>query len=217
VDTPWAPPTPALPTRTRSRTKGPNTLQAEPGSLTGTGRRSPDPGAAVNQRSFESGFRTLKGRRRISLGTSPYFDGQEGRQWTSMKETQWVLRAIILVGFAVSVTLAHVPGAKEAGQGEDFNGLLGTVAGILVLGAMLFGAIRGERAAWLVVFGLVTLRTLWEIGVAIEEPSRALGWASAGSWVVVALAAWGLRPANAFTRHSASSDTDDKDRQQAPG
>jgi phosphatidylserine synthase len=119
-----------------------------------------------------------------------------------MKETQWVLRAIFLVGLAVSVALANVPGANEV----DFNGLPGTVAGILLLGAMLFGAIRGERAAWLVVFGIVTLRTLWDLGVAIEEPGRALGWASAGSWVVVSLSAWGLRPANAFKRHSVSSD-----------
>jgi hypothetical protein len=131
-----------------------------------------------------------------------------------MKETQWVLRAIILVGIAVAVALAYVPGAKGVGLSEDSNGLFGTVAGVLVLAAMLFGSIRGERAAWLVVFGLVTLRILWDLGVVIQEPSEALGWASAGSWIVVALAAWGLRPANVFRRRSESLDATDRDRQQ---
>jgi hypothetical protein len=134
-----------------------------------------------------------------------------------MKETQWILRAIFLVGFMVAVALAYVPGAREVGQSDDFNGVLGTVLGILVLAAILFGAIRGERVAWLVVFGLVTLRVFWDLGVAIEEPGRALGWASVGSWVIVALAAWGLRPTHVSKRHPVSSDAGHKDHQQAPG
>lgn len=123
-----------------------------------------------------------------------------------MSESRWTFRAIFFLAFGVSVALAYVPGAKDVGQSADFDSLVSVILGVLLLSVLLLSAAFGRREFWLVAFGLVTLRTVWELAVALDDPGSSLGWATFGASVIVALALWGLRPHDAFKRHPDSTD-----------
>jgi hypothetical protein len=126
-----------------------------------------------------------------------------------MREQRWVLRAIFFLAFVVSYALGFVPGAEDVGQFQDFNfrdfsGVLVTTLGLALVGVLLFGAAFGVKGLWPITMALVSLRALFNLWVAFDDPHAALGWATFGASVIMLLALWWLRPEDVPKQESMS-------------
>ena len=128
-----------------------------------------------------------------------------------MREQRRALQAIFFFGFGVSCTLGFVPGAKDIGQFQDFNfsdvsGVLQATLGLVLIGVFLFGAAFGVRGLWPVTMALISLRTLFDLWIAFDDPHAALGWATFGASLIMVLALWSLRPEDHPRRQSDPTD-----------
>jgi FtsH-binding integral membrane protein len=117
----------------------------------------------------------------------------------NMREQRWVLQAIFFLAFVVSYALGFVPGAEDVGQFQDFDldgfsAILATTLGLVLVSVFLFGAAFGVKGLWPITMALVSLRTLFNLWVAFDDPRAALGWATFGASVIMLLALWCLRP-----------------------
>jgi hypothetical protein len=126
---------------------------------------------------------------------------------TRSSESRWVLRAIFFLAFGVGYALNFVPGARDVGQFqdfdlEDFQGVLQTTLGVVLIVVLLIGAAFGARGLWQIAFVLVAFRTLYNFWVALDDPGAALGWASLGASIILTLALGALRPQPRIERRS---------------
>lgn len=112
---------------------------------------------------------------------------------------RWTLRAIFFLAFVVSYALGFVPEAKDIGQFQDFDFSDVSVApqttlGLILVSGFLIGAAFGVKGFWPVTMALMSLRTLFDLWVAFDDPHAALGWATFGACLIMVLALWSLRP-----------------------
>jgi hypothetical protein len=112
---------------------------------------------------------------------------------------RWTLRAIFFLAFVVSYTFGFVPGTKDFGEFQDFDfsnvsGALQTTLGLVLVSGFLIGAAFGAKGFWPVTMALISLRTLFDLWVAFDDPHAAVGWATFGASVIMVLALWSLRP-----------------------
>jgi hypothetical protein len=128
-----------------------------------------------------------------------------------MREQRWALRTILFLAIVVSYALGFVPGAKDFGQFQDFDfsnvsGALQTTLGLVLVSGFLIGAAFGAKGFWPVTMALVSLRTLFDLWVAFDDPHAALGWAASGASLIMVLALWSLRPVDEPRRQSDPTD-----------
>jgi len=111
-----------------------------------------------------------------------------------MMRGRWLLVAILVAGLGGLAALSYVDGASSAG----LDPIVTRPYGVGLFALVLFvAAARGNRPAWGLTFVVSAIGAGISLFLALAQPHIALRWAIASGYAVVALALWGLKPAEA--------------------